>query len=309
VDGAASPPRGLRLWLAGARPATLPAAVVPVLVGTAAAAGPADELGAGRGIDALRFVAAAVVALAIQVGTNFANDYADGKRGTDAADRVGPLRLVGSGLVPAATVKRAAIVAFGVAALAGLWLAAVTSWWLVAVGAVCIAAGWFYTGGPRPYGYAGYGELFVFVFFGLVATIGSAYVQTGGLEPLAESAAVPVGLLATALLVVNNLRDIPSDRRAGKITLAVRVGDRRTRLLYVALMVLPFLVVPFIAGLSGRIFAAAALFTVVLARIPVQRVLEGASGPALIPVLVSTGRVQLVFGVLLAAGLFYGVPA
>lgn len=309
MDGAASPPRGLRLWLAGARPATLPAAVVPVLVGTAAAAGPADELGAGRGIDALRFVAAAVVALAIQVGTNFANDYADGKRGTDAADRVGPLRLVGSGLVPAATVKRAAIVAFGVAALAGLWLAAVTSWWLVAVGAVCIAAGWFYTGGPRPYGYAGYGELFVFVFFGLVATIGSAYVQTGGLEPLAESAAVPVGLLATALLVVNNLRDIPSDRRAGKITLAVRVGDRRTRLLYVALMVLPFLVVPFIAGLSGRIFAAAALFTVVLARIPVQRVLEGASGPALIPVLVSTGRVQLVFGVLLAAGLFYGVPA
>ena len=303
------PPTGLRLWLAGARPPTLPAAVVPVLVGTAAAAGPADELGAGRGIDLLRFVAAAVVALAIQVGTNYANDYSDGKRGTDAADRVGPVRLVGSGLVPAATVKRAAMVSFGVAALAGLWLAAVTSWWLIALGAVCIAAGWLYTGGPRPYGYAGYGELFVFVFFGLVATIGSAFVQTGGLEPLAESAAVPVGLLATALLVVNNLRDIPSDRRAGKITLAVRVGDRRTRLLYVALMVLPFLMVPFIAGLSGRIFAAAALFAVVLARIPVQRVLEGASGPALIPVLVSTGRVQLVFGALLAAGLFYGVPA
>ena len=283
--------------------------MVPVLVGTAAAARPADELGAGRGIDLLRFLAAAVVALAIQVGTNYANDYSDGRRGTDAADRVGPLRLVGSGLVPAATVKRAAVAAFGVAALAGLWLAAVTSWWLIAVGAVCIAAGWLYTGGPRPYGYAGYGELFVFVFFGLVATIGSAFVQTGGLEPLAESAAVPVGLLATALLVVNNLRDIPSDRRAGKITLAVRVGDRRTRLLYVALMVLPFLTVPLIAGLSGRIFAAAALFAVVIARIPVQRVLEGATGPALIPVLVTTGRVQLLFGVLLAAGLFYGVPA
>lgn len=304
-----APPRGLRLWLAGARPPTLPAAVVPVLVGTAAVAGPADELGAGRGIDLLRFLAAAVVALAIQVGTNFANDYSDGKRGTDAADRVGPLRLVGSGLVPAATVKRAAVLSFAVAALAGLWLAAVTSWWLILVGAVCIAAGWLYTGGPRPYGYAGYGELFVFVFFGLVATIGSAFVQTGGLEPLAESAAVPVGLLATALLVVNNLRDIPSDKRAGKVTLAVRVGDRRTRLLYVALMVLPFVTVPFIAGLSGRIFAAAALFAVVVARIPVQRVLEGATGPALIPVLVATGRVQLLFGVLLAAGLFYGVPA
>jgi len=282
--------------------------VVPVLVGTAAAAGPADELGAGRGIDAARFVVAAVVALALQVGTNFANDYSDGKRGTDAADRVGPLRLVGSGLVPAATVKRAAVASFAVAAVAGLWLAAVTSWWLVAVGAVCIAAGWFYTGGPRPYGYAGYGELFVFVFFGLVATIGSAWVQTERLEPLAESVAVPVGLLAVALLVVNNLRDIPSDRRSGKITLAVRVGDRRTRLLYVALMVLPFLMVPVIAGLSGRVFAAASLFAVVLARIPVQRVLEGASGPALIRVLASTGRVQLVFGVLLAAGLFYGVP-
>lgn len=304
-----SPPTGLRLWLAGARVATLPAAIVPVLVGTAAAAGPADELGAGRGLDALRFVAAAVVALAIQVGTNYANDYADGKRGTDAADRVGPLRLVGSGLVAAPLVKRAAIGAFGVAAVAGLWLAAVTSWWLVAVGAVCIAAGWFYTGGPRPYGYAGYGEVFVFVFFGLVATIGSAFVQTGELERLAEASAVPVGLLATALLVVNNLRDIPSDRRAGKVTLAVRVGDRRTRQLYVALMVLPFLTVPFIAGLSGRIFAAAALFAVVVARIPVQRVIEGARGPDLIRVLVGTGRVQLLFGVLLAAGLFYGVPA
>jgi 1,4-dihydroxy-2-naphthoate octaprenyltransferase len=303
-----TPPGGLRLGLAGARPPTLPAAVVPVLVGTAAVAGPADELGAGRGIDAVRFLAAVVVALAIQVGTNFANDYSDGKRGTDAADRVGPLRLVGSGLVPAATVKRAAVAAFAVAAVAGLWLAAVTSWWLVAVGAVCIAAGWLYTGGPRPYGYAGYGELFVFVFFGLVATIGSAWVQVERLDPLAESVAVPVGLLAVALLVVNNLRDIPSDRRAGKITLAVRVGDRRTRLLYVALMVLPFLMVPVIAGLSGRVFAAASLFAVVLARIPVQRVLEGVTGPALIPVLASTGRVQLVFGVLLAAGLFYGVP-
>lgn len=309
MSTSATPPRGVRLWLAGARPRTLPAAIVPVLVGTAAAAGPADELGGGRGLDAARFVAAAVVAVAIQVGTNYANDYSDGKRGTDAADRVGPVRLVGSGLAAPGAVKRAAVAAFGVAAVAGLWLAAVTTWWLIAVGVVCIAAGWLYTGGPRPYGYAGYGEVFVFVFFGLVATIGSAFVQIERLDPLAETAAVPVGMLATALLVVNNLRDIPSDRRAGKITLAVRVGDRRTRLLYVALMVLPYLIVPVVAGVSGRIFAAAALFAVVLARIPIQRVLEGAAGAELINVLGSTGRVQLVFGVLFAAGLFYGVPA
>lgn len=302
-------PTGLALWVAGARPRTLPAAVVPVLVGTAAVGGPAAEFGAGRGLDWVRFAAAMVVSVALQVGTNYANDYSDGKRGTDSADRVGPLRLVGSGLATPRSVKRAAMGAFAVAAVAGLWLAAVTSWWLLAVGAVSLAAGWLYTGGPRPYGYAGWGEVFVFVFFGLVATVGSAWVQVERIDATAVGAAVPVGLLATALLVVNNLRDIPTDGPAGKRTLAVRLGDRRTRALYVACMVLPFVVTPVIAGLSGRIFAAAALFAVVVARIPVQRVLEGASGAGLIAVLGSTGRVQVVFGVLFAAGLFYGVPA
>ena len=306
---AGSQPSGIALWFAGSRPRTLPAAVVPVLVGTAAVAGSADDLGFGRGLDWVRFAAAMVVAVAIQVGTNYANDYSDGKRGTDSADRVGPLRLVGSGLAPAGSVKRAAMGSFAVAAIAGLWLALVTTLWLIPVGLVCFAAGWLYTGGPRPYGYAGLGEVFVFVFFGLVATVGSGFVQVERLDGVAAGAAIPVGLLATALLVVNNLRDIPTDTAAGKVTLAVRMGDRRTRMFYVALMVLPFLCVPVIAGLSGRIFAAVALFVVVLARIPVQRVIEGATGPALIKVLGSTGRVQAVFGVLFAAGLFYGVPA
>lgn len=305
---AGSGPSGIGLWLAGARPRTLPAAVVPVLVGTAAVAGSATDLGVGRGLDWVRFVAAMVVAVAIQVGTNFANDYSDGKRGTDSADRVGPLRLVGSGVASAGSVKRAAFGSFAVAAVAGLWLALETTLWLVPVGLVCFAAGWLYTGGPRPYGYAGLGEVFVFVFFGLVATVGSAFVQVERFDGLAVGAAIPVGLLATALLVANNLRDIPTDAVAGKFTLAVRLGDRRTRLFYVALMVGPFLCVPLIAGLSGRVFAAASLFVVVLARFPVQRVLEGASGMALIGVLGATGRVQTVFGVLFAAGLFYGVP-
>lgn len=271
-------------------------------------AGSANDLGFGRGLDWVRFVAAMVVALAIQVGTNFANDYSDGKRGTDSADRVGPLRLVGSGLATAGSVKRAALGSFAVAAVAGLWLALATTLWLVPVGLVCFAAGWLYTGGPRPYGYAGLGEVFVFVFFGLVATVGSAFVQVERIDGVAVGAAIPVGLLATALLVANNLRDIPTDAVAGKNTLAVRLGDRRTRLLYVALMVGPFLCVPLIAGLSGRVFAAASLFVVALARFPVQRVLEGASGLDLIGVLGATGRVQTVFGVLFAAGLFYGVP-
>ena len=303
----ASPPTGWRLWLAGARPRTLPAAVVPVLVGTAAAAGDGvgDLDGPLEGIVAWRAIAALVVAVAIQVATNYANDYSDGVRGTDAEDRVGPLRLVGSGLVRPGAVKRAAVASFGVAALAGLALAAAVSWWLLLVGAVSFAAGWLYTGGPRPYGYAGLGEVFVFVFFGVVATAGSTYVQTEAVPWLGLAASVPVGCFATALLVVNNLRDIPSDTRAGKRTLAVKLGDAGTRWLFLALMVLPFVVTPFIAGLSGRIFASASLFAVLVARIPVQRVLEGARGPALVPVLAQTGRTQLVYGLLFAAGLWF----
>lgn len=296
----------MNLWVAGARPRTLPAAVVPVLVGTAAASVP--DAGAGHGLVAWRFAAAMIVALALQVGTNYANDYSDGVRGTDSEDRVGPLRLVGSGLVAPSAVKRAAMVAFAVAAVAGFLLALATTLWLIPVGVVSILAGWLYTGGPRPYGYAGYGEVFVFVFFGLVATVGSAFVQEERVTALAVGVAVPVGLLATALLVVNNLRDIPTDTVSGKRTLAVKIGDRPTRWLYAALIGLPFVVLPVVAGLSGRPYAAAGLIAVLLAPRPVADVMTGASGPALIPVLGATGRIQLVFGVLTAIGLWFSGP-
>jgi 1,4-dihydroxy-2-naphthoate octaprenyltransferase len=292
-------------WIAGARPRTLPAALVPVLVGTAAAAGMNGDTNALKGLFIWRFVAALVVSLALQVGVNYANDYSDGIRGTDA-DRVGPMRLTGSGRKSPGSVKRAAFLSFGVAAVAGLGLAAATSWWLIAVGLVAIAAAWFYTGGPRPYGYAGLGEVFVFVFFGVVATTGSAFVQIERVTPLTLLVSIPVGLFATALLVVNNLRDIPGDTESGKRTLAVRLGDKRTRIFYIVLVVLPFFTVPFLCGLSQRPAGAFSMFAVLLARKPVQRVIEGARGPALIPVLGATGKVQLAFGVLISVGLFIG---
>ncbi|HEY5153660.1 MAG TPA: 1,4-dihydroxy-2-naphthoate polyprenyltransferase [Acidimicrobiales bacterium] len=317
-------PTGWRLWLAGARPRTLPAAVVPVIVGTAVAAGVhhanavgwfmyapnrgvifSDDVSSGlKGLIIWRALAAMVVALFIQIGTNFANDYSDGVKGTDNETRVGPVRLVGSGLKPPGAVKKAAFASFGVAALAGLALAAATTWWLIPVGLVCFAAGWLYTGGPKPYGYYGFGELFVFVFFGLVATMGSTFVQLQRVTWLSLACAVPVGALATALLVINNLRDIPTDTVAGKRTLAVRLGDQRTRVLYVVLMVVPYLALPFIAGLGRRPLAVLAFAAIFVAQKPVLWVLQGARGPALIPVLGRTGRVQLVFGALLAAGLF-----
>jgi 1,4-dihydroxy-2-naphthoate octaprenyltransferase len=250
-------------------------------------------------------LAAGVVALALQVGTNYANDYSDGVRGTDSGDRrVGPVRLVGSGLRSPGSVKRAALVLFLVAGVAGLALAVAVGPELLVVGAAAIAAGWFYTGGSHPYGYLGLGELFVFVFFGVVATAGSAYVQEESLSWLALGASVPVGLLATALLVVNNLRDIPGDTASGKRTLAVRLGDARTRALYVGLLVGAAVMVPLVAGLGERPAAAAALAAVPLARRPVVAVLSGARGAALIPVLGATGQVQLLFGGLLAAGLW-----
>jgi 1,4-dihydroxy-2-naphthoate polyprenyltransferase len=295
-------PTGWRSWVAGARPRTLPAAVVPVLVGTACAVGIAD-------IVVWRALAAGIVALALQIGTNYANDYSDGVRGTDDPGlRVGPVRLVGWGLQPPRSVKIAALVSFVVAGVAGLALAIAVGPELVVVGAAAIAAGWFYTGGSHPYGYYGFGELFVFVFFGLVATIGTTYVQTESVTALAAAAAVPVGLLATALLVVNNLRDIPGDTTSGKRTLAVRLGDARTRALYVGILVLAFVFVPVVAGGFDRAPAAVALVGVVLARNPVLRVLEGVTGPGLIPVLGATGRVQLVTGALLAAGIHLGAP-
>ena len=230
-------------WLAGARPRTLPAAVAPVLAGSGVAAY-VDSFVWWKALLAL------VVALALQVAVNYANDYSDGIRGTDA-DRVGPMRLVGSGAAAAGAVKRAAFLAFGVAAVAGLVLAATTAWWLVLVGLVSVLAAWFYTGGSKPYGYLGLGEVMVFVFFGLVAVIGTTYVQTETWEWAALYAAVGVGALACAILVANNLRDIPTDTVAGKRTLAVVLGDRRTRLLYVVLVVLAALAVVAVAAVTS----------------------------------------------------------
>ena len=283
-------------WVAGARPRTLPAAVVPVAVGTAVAV--------GEGIVMWRFLAALIVALAIQVGTNFANDFQDGVRGTDDV-RVGPGRLVASGLASASAVRTAALASFGLAAVFGLALAAAVGWELVLVGLLSFAAGWLYTGGPKPYGYLGLGEVFVFVFFGLVATVGSFYVQTSEVTALAVGAAIPVGLLATALLVVNNLRDIPTDAEAGKRTLAVRLGDRTTRIVYVTMLVDVFLLVV-VLGVTARMPALLGLVGIGFAIPPIRRVQAGAKGPELIPVLGATGKAQLVTGVLLAFGLALG---
>jgi 1,4-dihydroxy-2-naphthoate octaprenyltransferase len=280
-------------WLAGTRPRTLPASAVPVVVGTGVA------IAVGSAIW-WRAVVALVVAAALQIGTNYANDYSDGVRGTDNV-RVGPLRLVASGLASPAAVRRAAWLAFGVAAVGGLALAAASSWWLILVGVACIAAGWLYTGGPRPYGYVGLGELFVFVFFGLVATVGTAYVQIGRITGLAVVAGVAVGLLAVALLVVNNLRDIPGDKASGKRTLAVRLGAPATRRLYAVVVLTPFAIAGLLA--LARVGSLLALAALPLAIPPVRRVLGGDEGKALIVVLGETGRLQLVFGVLLAIGI------
>jgi 1,4-dihydroxy-2-naphthoate octaprenyltransferase len=280
-------------WLAGARPKTLPAALAPVLVGTGAAA----ALDGFRPVPALL---ALVVALALQVAVNYANDYSDGRRGTDA-DRVGPMRLVGSGAAAPRQVLVAAGLAFAVAAVAGLGLAALSSWWLVAVGAVCIAAAWTYTGGPLPYGYRALGEVFVFVFFGLVAVVGTAYVQTGTLPGLAFAVAVPVGLLIVAILVVNNLRDIEGDALAGKRTLAVLIGERATRLAFVGLIVVSFAVIAAVG--FARPWALLALLGIPLAVPPARTVLTGGRGPALIGALQGIGLLTLATGVLLAAGL------
>jgi 1,4-dihydroxy-2-naphthoate octaprenyltransferase len=296
-------PTDWRKWILGARPRTLPAAIAPVLVGTAAAGVALDDRLALRW-----FLCALGVALFVQIATNYANDYSDGKRGTDdPGARVGPPRLVGNGLATPGEVKRAMLICFGLTALCGLPLVLWVDWRLIFVGIAAIAAGWFYTGGGRPYGYAGFGEIFVFVFFGLVATVGSFYVQTRSISWLVVGCGVAMGCLATALLVVNNLRDIPGDSVVGKRTLAVRLGDRRTRFLYVALIVAPFILVPFIAGFSGRPLAGLALLAVVPARQPITDVLTGAIGPRLIPVLVRTGQVQVVYAVLMTAGLLIAV--
>ena len=285
-------------WMAGARPRTLPAAVAPVAVGTGVAA--FDSAASWP-----RALLALGVALALQVGVNFANDYSDGVRGTDD-QRVGPVRLTATGLADPFIVKRAAFAAFGVAAVLGLALVVlVGAWWLLLVGATAILAAWFYTGGPHPYGYRGLGELFVFVFFGVVAVMGTAYVQAETLTGLAFVASIPVGLLATSLLVVNNLRDIPSDADSGKHTLAVRLGASRTRWFYVGLLVVAFVVALVIALVWTEwvfLTMAAAVFAVP----PAGVVMGGATGRDLVPALRDTGRTQLAFGLLLGLALAVG---
>ena len=281
-------------WLEGARPRTLPAAVAPVLAGTGIAA---DTGGAV----AWKALLALVVALALQVGVNYANDYSDGVRGTDA-DRVGPLRLVGSGTAEPAAVKRAAFAAFALACVVGLVLALTTAWWLVLVGALSVLAAWFYTGGSAPYGYRALGEVMVFVFFGLVAVLGTAYVQTEGASLPGLYAAVGVGSLACAILVANNLRDIGSDREAGKRTLAVVLGEDRTRYLYV-LLVAAALVALLGVALGTSVTALLGL-AFLLPVVPATRtVLGGTTGGGLVPVLAATGLAELFYG----AGLFVGL--
>ena len=286
----------LRLWLVAARPRTLPAAVAPVLVGTALA-------GTEDVFKPLRFAAALVGSIFIQIGTNLANDYSDARRGADTDDRLGPVRVTAGGLMPPRRVLVGTWVAFGIAVAAGSYLAAVAGWELFVVGALSIAAGVLYTGGPRPYGYAGLGEVFVFVFFGLVAVGGSYFVQVEDLRWEAVALGVPVGLLAAAILVVNNVRDVETDRRAGKRTLAVRLGRERAVSVFAAMLVIAFAAVPLIALGDLEAWILLALVSAPLA-LPLTRTLSvRRDGPALNKLLADAGRLLAVFSLLLAAGL------
>jgi 1,4-dihydroxy-2-naphthoate polyprenyltransferase len=288
----------VRIWLMAARLRTLPAAIAPVLVGTSLA------LGDGT-FHPLAFVAALLGAIFIQVGTNLSNDYSDARRGADTEDRLGPVRVTAGGLVPPSQVLVATYVTFGLAVLCGVYLIAVAGWALLAVGAASILAGVLYTGGPRPYGYEGLGELFVFLFFGIVAVTGSYYVQVQQLPWEAFVCAVPVGLLASAILVVNNVRDLETDRRAGKRTLAVRLGRERTRRLYATMLVLAFLTAPLPWVIGGSMNAwlllpwVAAPLAVRLTRVVSSRI----DGPSLNAALAGTGQLQLLFCVLYSAGI------
>ncbi|HWC86618.1 MAG TPA: 1,4-dihydroxy-2-naphthoate polyprenyltransferase [Solirubrobacteraceae bacterium] len=288
---------GVRIWLMAARIRTLPAAVAPVLVGTALA-------GFAGTFHPLRFLAALIGAVFIQVGTNLSNDYSDARRGADADDRLGPVRVTAGGLVPPRRVLEATYVSFAVAVLAGVYLVAVAGWELLLVGAASILAGVLYTGGPRPYGYEGLGEVFVFLFFGVVAVAGSYFVQVRHLSWEAFALAVPVGLLAAAILVVNNFRDIDSDRRAGKRTLAVRLGRERTRTLFAAIVYLAYLATP-VSWIFGplRPWILLPWLTLGLAAQIVRTVRNRTDGASLNGALAQTGMLQLAFCTLLASGL------
>ncbi|MFC9787286.1 1,4-dihydroxy-2-naphthoate polyprenyltransferase [Rhodococcus sp. NPDC127528] len=283
-------------WIEGARPRTLPNAIAPVLVGTGAAA----SIG---GAVWWKAVLALVVSMSLIIGVNFANDYSDGIRGTDD-ERVGPLRLVGSKLASPAAVKGAAFACFGVAAVVGVVLALTSAWWLILVGAVCIAGAWYYTGGRNPYGYSGFGEVAVFVFFGLVAVCGTQFVQAERVDWVGLVAAVAVGSFSSAVLVANNLRDIPTDAESGKNTLAVRLGDAGTRTLHLALLVVPFVVtLALVARTPWALVGLVAVPLAVKANAPVR---SGAQGLALIPALAGTGAAMLVWGIATALGLGLG---
>jgi 1,4-dihydroxy-2-naphthoate polyprenyltransferase len=310
----------LRIWLMAARPRTLPAAIAPVLVGSAAAWWTANDAcvevvnGVGGAVSAsvscdpsfrwLAFIAALVGSIFIQVGTNLANDYSDAKRGADTEERLGPVRVTSSGLIAPRRVLHATWAAFGVAVAAGIYLTTVAGILILIVGALSIAAGVLYTGGPRPYGYAGLGELFVFLFFGLVAVNGSYYVQLEELEWLPFGLSISIGLLSTAILVVNNVRDVDTDRRAGKNTLAVRLGRERTRRLYAALVMAAFAALPITLTLAdGPEWGLLGLAAVPLALRPARAVFSRTDGPALNGALAGTGALLAAFSLLLALGL------
>jgi 1,4-dihydroxy-2-naphthoate octaprenyltransferase len=294
---AATRPSGVRIWLMAARVRTLPAAIAPVLVGTALA-------GYMHVFHPLRFAAALIGAMFIQVGTNLSNDYSDARRGADTEDRLGPVRVTAGGLVPPRQVLIATYLTFGLAVLAGVYLILVAGWQLLLVGAASILAGVLYTGGPRPYGYEGLGELFVFLFFGIVAVAGSYFVQVKHVDWEAFALAVPVGLIAAGLLVVNNVRDIETDRRAGKRTLAVRLGRARTRLLFAGMVYLAYLLTP-VTWVFGPLKPWLFLpwLTLPLGARVVRVVRNHADGPSLNQALAQTGLLQLAFCTLLAAGL------
>ena len=288
---------GWRVWLMAARPATLPASIAPVLVGTAAGVHDGSFI-------LLPFVSALIAAVLIQIGANLANDLFDFEKGADTSERLGPPRVTQQGLASPRQVRLAMILSFSVAVMIGLYLITIGGWPILVIGVLCIAAGLAYTGGPWPLGYHGLGDLFVFLFFGLVAVIGSAYLQTGTLSPTAFAAAIPIGCTVTAILVVNNLRDIETDRRAGKRTLAVRLGAPLTRAQYALLLVLPYVLV---AGFAvWGVFPHAswlAWLTLPLAVSLIRTVLRGTEGRALNDVLKGTGQLHLFFGIALAGGL------